>query len=89
MQTTRTKSIAAAFAVAGAALIGAAPFAQQPSAPSERAPLYQHGQVVDGPEYTKDGKLSRPLNYREWIFLSSGLGMTYGPLASPGDATLR
>ncbi|MBZ5620461.1 MAG: cytochrome P460 family protein [Acidobacteriia bacterium] len=40
---------------------------------------------TDGPQYTKDGKLTRPPNYREWIFLSSGLGMTYGPLASPGD----
>jgi hypothetical protein len=39
----------------------------------------------DGPQYSKDGKLARPLNYREWIFLSSGLGMTYGPLAAPGD----
>jgi len=24
----------------------------------------------------------RPENYREWVFLSSGLGMTYGPAAS-------
>src|SRR4051794_35914250 len=24
-----------------------------------------------------------PANYREWVFLSSGLGMTYGPLATP------
>ena len=39
----------------------------------------------DGPEYTKDGKLTRPRDYREWVFLSSGLGMTYGPLASPGE----
>jgi tetratricopeptide (TPR) repeat protein len=30
------------------------------------------------PEYTPDGRLMRPTNYREWIFLSSGLGMTYG-----------
>lgn len=36
----------------------------------------------DGPQYTKDGRLLRPQNYREWVFLSSGLGMTYGPLAS-------
>ena len=28
-------------------------------------------------------KLVLPANYREWIFLSSGLGMTYGPLAAP------
>jgi hypothetical protein len=31
------------------------------------------------PQFTKDGRLMRPADYREWIFLSSGLGMTYGP----------
>jgi hypothetical protein len=31
------------------------------------------------PQFTNDGRLLRPGNYREWIFLSSGLGMTYGP----------
>jgi hypothetical protein len=31
-----------------------------------------------GPRYTSDGQLMRPDNYREWIYLSSGLGMTYG-----------
>jgi hypothetical protein len=36
---------------------------------------------ADGPQYTNDGKLVRPANYREWIFLSSGSGMTYGPAA--------
>ena len=30
------------------------------------------------PRYTADGHLIRPENYREWIYLSSGLGMTYG-----------
>lgn len=33
--------------------------------------------------YTTDGKLNFPGNYREWIFLSSGSGMTYGPSADP------
>lgn len=33
------------------------------------------------PRYTEDGQLLRPDDYREWIFLSSGLGMTYGPAA--------
>jgi hypothetical protein len=33
------------------------------------------------PEYTKDNQLVMPSHYREWIFLSSGLGMTYGPAA--------
>ncbi len=43
------------------------------------------GAPADGPQYTKDGRLVFPQNYRQWIFLSSGLGMTYGPLASAAD----
>lgn len=35
--------------------------------------------VSDGPQYAADGKLVRPLDYREWVFVTSGLGMTYGP----------
>jgi hypothetical protein len=34
---------------------------------------------ADRPVFTADGKLQRPDNYREWIYLTSGLGMTYGP----------
>ena len=30
------------------------------------------------PRFTSDGQLMRPDNYREWVYLSSGLGMTYG-----------
>ena len=37
----------------------------------------QQGARVE-PRYTSDGQLMRPDNYREWIFLTSGLGMTYG-----------
>ena len=33
----------------------------------------------DSPQYTEDGQMRMPANYREWIFLSSGLAMTYGP----------
>src|SRR5579859_8058671 len=29
------------------------------------------------PEYTSDNQLLPPRNFREWIFLSSGLGMSY------------
>jgi hypothetical protein len=32
--------------------------------------------------YTADGRLNLPSDYREWVFLSSGLGMTYNPPAS-------
>jgi hypothetical protein len=35
------------------------------------------------PQYTGDHKLVRPENYREWIYLSSGLGMNYN--AAAGD----
>jgi hypothetical protein len=37
--------------------------------------------VAQAPQYTADGKLALPADYREWIFLSSGLGMTYQPMA--------
>jgi hypothetical protein len=30
-----------------------------------------------GPSYESDGRLKLPANYREWIFLSSGLDMSY------------
>jgi len=33
----------------------------------------------DDPQYSSDGMMRLPANYREWIFLSSGLAMTYGP----------
>jgi hypothetical protein len=35
------------------------------------------------PEFNKDGELVRPKNYREWIFLSSGVGMSYGAGKDP------
>ena len=37
------------------------------------------------PRYTADGQLTLP-DYREWIFLSSGLGMTYAPMAGMASA---
>jgi Cytochrome P460 len=33
------------------------------------------------PKYSRTGALIRPADYREWIFLSAGLGMIYGPVA--------
>ena len=40
----------------------------------------------DDPQYTSDGQLQLPDNYREWIYLSSGLGMTYGFVESATNA---
>jgi len=39
---------------------------------------------TSGPRYGTDGQLVRPDDYREWIFLSSGLGMTYGAVDKAG-----
>jgi len=36
---------------------------------------------ASAPQYTSDGKLLRPEGYREWVYVSSGLGMNYGPVS--------
>jgi hypothetical protein len=33
--------------------------------------------IAEQPRYSGDGQLQRPSGVREWIYLSSGLGMTY------------
>ncbi len=38
----------------------------------------QQAPSPDEPRFTGGGQLLRPDNYREWVFLTSGLGMTYG-----------
>jgi hypothetical protein len=35
--------------------------------------------AASAPAYSSNGQLVRPLDYREWVFVTSGLGMTYGP----------
>jgi hypothetical protein len=37
---------------------------------------------VDGPQYGNGNALVRPANYREWVFLGAGLGMTYDQSAA-------
>jgi len=32
---------------------------------------------VDGPQYVNQDHLVRPANYREWVFIGSGIGLTY------------
>jgi hypothetical protein len=49
----------------------AASFLDLPAAAQKPVP-------ADGPEYT-GCELLKPQNYRSWRFLSSGLGMAYGP----------
>ena len=47
------------------------------------------GESEDRAIFTEAGELVRPVNYREWVFLSSGLGMTYGPNAPAAGSRLR
>jgi len=44
--------------------------------------------VADGPVYTANGELKMPERYREWIFLSSGVDMSYSQgAAAAGHST--
>lgn len=36
---------------------------------------------VNAPRYTGDGQLKLPENYREWVYLSTGIDMSYSPAA--------
>lgn len=35
--------------------------------------------AADAAQFDDKGELRRPADFREWVFLTSGLGMTYGP----------
>jgi hypothetical protein len=48
--------------------------------------LSDQPEVPDQPRYTAAGELVRPANYREWIYLTSGLGMTYGVVQEGASA---
>jgi hypothetical protein len=47
-----------------------------------RFPLEAQAQGTDRPAYSGAGELIRSEAYREWVYLSSGLGMVYGPAAA-------
>ncbi|MGB2626515.1 MAG: cytochrome P460 family protein [Candidatus Acidiferrum sp.] len=51
------------------------PRAKQATAPADNSP-----------QYTADGRLKFPANYREWIYLSTGVDMSYGPAANMGHS---
>lgn len=46
---------------------------------SAGAPVTARAQGADAPTYTGDGKMNFPKDYRKWVFLSSGLDMSYLP----------
>lgn len=45
------------------------------------------GNAAYAPTYTKEGDLVPPLQYREWIYLTTGLDMNYFPNSDPSMST--
>jgi hypothetical protein len=43
--------------------------------------------AIGAAQFTSDGKLVRPENYRRWVYLSSGFGMSYSQGAGAPDFT--
>jgi hypothetical protein len=41
--------------------------------------------AAEDPQFNKDNELLRPIDYREWVYVSTGLGMSYGPASSTED----
>jgi hypothetical protein len=48
------------------------------TAPSQKS---ENTSPTQSPTYTADGSLLFPANYREWIYLTSGVDMSYSPRA--------
>src|SRR5262249_55590649 len=43
------------------------------------AAFQKEGAPANTPQYTADGQLKLPENYREWVYLSTGFDMSYNP----------
>jgi Cytochrome P460 len=48
----------------------------------------EHTSPTQTPTYTEDGRLLFPANYREWIYLTSGVDMSYSPNAMGMDHSM-
>ncbi|WP_161812231.1 cytochrome P460 family protein [Steroidobacter agaridevorans] len=51
------------------------------------APTQPAKTKLAGAKFSADGKLQRPVDYRNWRFVSAGLGMSYGPAAQAAALT--
>jgi hypothetical protein len=60
---------------------------QYGTAPAD-APAVDKGSATQTPTYTADGHLLFPANYREWIYLTSGVDMSYSPNAMKMDHSM-
>jgi hypothetical protein len=55
------------------------------AAPGAPAPANQP--KLAGAEFSADGRLQRPVDYRNWRFVTTGIGMSYGPAAKAAALT--
>ena len=77
MRFRRGHSLAKLVAIAATA-VAAVALLRRGDAPAAPA-------ASDAPQYSTDGKLVLPRDYREWIYLSSGLGMEYSAEGKAGS----
>jgi hypothetical protein len=61
---------------------------QQYSTAPAAAPAADKGSASQSPTYTADGRLVFPAKYREWVYLSSGVDMSYSPNAMSMDHSM-
>src|ERR1700683_195713 len=52
------------------------------------APAAENTSPTQTPTYTADGRLMFPANYREWVYLTSGIDMSYSPNAMGMDHSM-
>lgn len=55
--------------------------ASRPQSTAEAATTKAKAESSNFPAYSQDGRLLFPAHYREWVFLSSGVDMSYNPKA--------
>jgi hypothetical protein len=58
-------------------LVAVVSHADAPGAAASAAGGKEWSTANDGPAYTAEGRLKYPAEYREWVYLSSGLDMSY------------
>lgn len=75
MKTTTTRSLVIACALTAIALTALSPAAR--------------AQGPSSPAYTASGELMLPADFREWVFVGTSLGMTYGPAKRTGPAVFE
>jgi hypothetical protein len=52
------------------------------------SPGNEHTSSTQPPTYTEDGRLLFPADYREWVYLTSGVDMSYSPNAMGMDHSM-